>query len=294
MTFFTPMVLWAKLNVVATTSDVGALAEEIGGDRVVVTTLARPTEDPHFVDAKPSFILKLNRADAVIEGGAELEMGWLPALLDNARNSKLAPGALGHIACAKGVAMLEIPAILDRSKGDIHASGNPHFMVDPGCAKIAASHICDGFCALDSASLSFYKKNLEMFNAKLDAKLAEWQKTLAPYQGYQAVAYHDTWIYFAKRFGINIDVFLEPKPGLPPTPANLAAVMAKMKQEQIHVILVEPYQNRKTAETVAADTGASIVNVTQFPGGVQGTEGGYIDLIDYLVHSIANAFLEKQ
>src|SRR6266516_2522403 len=139
----------AKLNVVATTADFGAIAQEIGGDKIELATLAKPTEDPHFVDAKPSFIVKLNRADVLIEGGAELEIGWLPALLDQSRNSKLAPGAPGHVACAQGVQMLEVPSTLDRSKGDIHAAGNPHYVVDPVNAKKVAENIANAFCALD-------------------------------------------------------------------------------------------------------------------------------------------------
>src|SRR5262249_38161349 len=125
----------AKVEVVATTPDFASIAAEIGGGRASITTLAKPTEDPHFVDAKPSFIVKLNRADAVVEGGAELEIGWLPALLDQARNPRLAPGAPGRISCSQGVPLLEIPATLDRSRGDIHAAGNPHFMTDPLNAK---------------------------------------------------------------------------------------------------------------------------------------------------------------
>src|SRR5690349_993146 len=137
----------AKLNVVATTPDLASIAKEIGGDRIEITTLAKPTEDPHFVDAKPSFIVKLNRTDVLIEGGAELEIGWLPALLDQARNGKLAPGAPGHVAAAQGVTLLEIPSALDRSRGDIHAAGNPHFLVDPVNAKIVAEHIANVLCA---------------------------------------------------------------------------------------------------------------------------------------------------
>src|SRR5258707_2689718 len=151
---FVPFVLFtlchpalAKLNVVATTPDLASIAKEIGVEAIDLTTLAKPTEDPHFVDAKPSFIVKLNRADALIEGGAELEIGWLPALLDQSRNSKLAAGAPGRIACAAGIQLLEVPSTLDRSKGDIHAAGNPHFMVDPLNAQIVAQHIAHSFCA---------------------------------------------------------------------------------------------------------------------------------------------------
>ena len=282
----------AKLEIVATTPDFGSIAAEIAGTRASVTTLAKPTEDPHFVDAKPSFIVKLNRADAVIEGGAELEIGWLPALLDQSRNAHLAPGAPGRIACAQGISLLEIPATLDRSRGDIHATGNPHYMTDPLNAKIVGEHIANAFCQLDPKSCDSYRANLKKFAADLEGKTAEWEKLLAPFKGQRVVAYHDTWPYFAHRFGLNIDLFLEPKPGIPPTPVHLAEVVARMKAEHIHVILVEPYQNRKTAEAVAADTGATVVDAAQFPGGVKGTEKGYLELIDYLVKSLAKALGE--
>jgi len=282
----------AKVEVVATTPDFGSIAAEIGGSRASVTTLAKPTEDPHFVDAKPSFIVRLNRADAVVEGGAELEIGWLPALLDQSRNPRLAPGAAGRISCSQGISLLQIPATLDRSRGDIHAAGNPHFMTDPQNVKIVAEHIASAFCQLDPKSCDSYRANLGKFTAELESKSAEWEKVLAPFKGQRIVAYHDTWPYFARRFGLNIDVFLEPKPGIPPTPVHLAEVISRMKAEHIHVILVEPYQNRKTAEAVAADTAATVVDVAQFPGGVKGTEKGYIELMDYLVNSVAKALGE--
>jgi zinc/manganese transport system substrate-binding protein len=279
----------AKLNVVATTPDLASIAKEIGDDKIGLTTLAKPTEDPHFVDARPNLIVKLNRADVLIEGGAELEIGWLPALLDQARNDKLAPGAPGHVACAHGVQLLEVPSTLDRSKGDIHAAGNPHYVVDPVNATIAAQHITDAFCALDEKSSDAYRANLRKFTDALDAKLVEWQKTLAPFKGQQVVAYHNSWLYFGHRFGLKIDLFLEPKPGVPPTPTHLAEVITKMKEDKVHVIIVDPYLNRRTAETVAARTGATVVDVTQFPGGVKGTEAGYIQLLDYLVKAVARA-----
>jgi zinc/manganese transport system substrate-binding protein len=282
-----PFLAQAKLKVIATTADFGSIAEAVGGDKVEVTTLARPTEDPHFVDAKPSFIVKLNRADAVIEGGAELEIGWLPPLLEGARNAKLESGAPGHIVANQGVQLMEVPATLDRSKGDIHAAGNPHFMTDPVNARM------DSFCALDPKSCDTYRANLKKFTDELDAKMAEWEKLMAPYKGQEVVAYHDSWPYFARRFGLKIDMFLEPKPGIPPTPAHLAEVILKMKEDKTHVIIVDPYQNRKTADTVARNTDATVVNVTQFPGGVKGTEGGYIQMMDYLVKSIAQALGNK-
>ena len=284
----------ARLNVVATTADLGSIAREIGGDKIELTTLAKPTEDPHFVDAKPSFIVKLNHADVVIEGGAELEIGWLPALLDQARNEKIAPGAPGHVACAKGVPMLDVPTTLDRSRGDIHAAGNPHYIISPSNAKIVAQNIADAFCQNDPKSSEVYRASLKKFTDDIDVKLVEWRKTLAPFKGQSVVAYHDSWPYFAREFGLKIDLYLEPKPGVPPTPTHLAEVITKMRADKVHVIIVDPYLNRRTAETVATKTGATVVDVTQFPGGIKGTEGGYITLLDYLVNSIAKALAETK
>jgi zinc/manganese transport system substrate-binding protein len=284
----------AKLNVVATTPDLGSIASEIGGDKVAVTTLAKPTEDPHFVDAKPSFIVKLNHADVLVEGGAELEIGWLPALLEQSRNPKLAPGAVGYVACAQGIQLRDVPATLDRSKGDIHAAGNPHFIVDPVNAKIVAQRITDAFCQNDANDCETYRANLKKFLGQLDAKIAEWEKLLAPFKGKEVVSYHNSWPYFGDRFGLKMDLFLEPKPGIPPSPAHLAEVITKMKGNKAHVIIVDPYLNRRTAETVARNTDAEVVNVTQFPGGVKGTEGGYLQTLDYDVKAIAKALAEKK
>lgn len=284
----------AKLNVVATTPDLASIAQAIGGNLIDLTTLAKPTEDPHFVDAKPSFIVKLNHADVLIEGGAELEIGWLPALLDQARNPKIAGSGPGHVSCAQGVQLLEVPSSLDRSRGDIHAAGNPHYLVDPVNAKIVAQHIAEVFSAQDQKNAGEYRARVKKFTDELDAKIAAWENTMKPFQGQEIVAYHNSWLYFGKRFGLNIDIFLEPKPGVPPTPTHLAEVIVKMRQDHVRVIIVDPYLNRRTAETVAAKTEGTVVDVTQFPGGVKGAEGGYIQLMDYLVNSVSRALLAKK
>lgn len=284
----------AKLNVVATTPDLTAIAKEVGGDLVDITTLGRPTEDPHFVDAKPSFIVKLNKADVLIEGGAELEIGWLPPLLNGARNEKIQNGQPGRILCNAGITMREVPTALDRSQGDLHAAGNPHFMVDPANARIVAQHLAEAFCKLDAKSCDKFNANLKKFTDTLDAKMAEWERALEPFKGREVVAYHNSWLYFAERFGLKIEMFLEPKPGIPPSPAHLANVITKMKEKNARVVIVDPYLNRKTAETVARSTDATVVDVAQFPGGVKGTEGSYIALMDYLVNSMAKALGEKK
>ena len=276
----------AQIRVVATTPDLASVAREIGGDKVSVVALAKPTEDPHYVDAKPSHIVTLNRADALIEGGAELELGWLPPLLENSRNSKISAGAPGRITASDGVKMLEIPTSFDRSKGDVHSLGNPHFMIDPVTVKIIARNIADHFSQIDPRNAATYNGNLTRFNAKLDAKYADWQKELAPYRGARIVTYHKDFIYFADRFGLIIVDELEPKPGIAPSPAHLAQVIGKMKATNAKVILVQPFQNRKTAETVARQTGATVLDVPQQPGAASNTTT-YFDMMDNLVHTLA-------
>jgi zinc/manganese transport system substrate-binding protein len=276
----------AQIRVVATTPDLASVAREIGGDKVSVVALAKPTEDPHYVDAKPSHIVTLNRADALIEGGAELELGWLPPLLENSRNSKISAGAAGRIVASDGVKMLEIPTSFDRSKGDVHSLGNPHFMIDPVTVRIVARNIADHFAQIDSKNAATYNGNLSRFNTKLDAKYAEWQKELAPYRGARIVTYHKDFIYFADRFGLNIVDELEPKPGIAPSPAHLAQVIGKMKAGNAKVILVQPFQNRKTAETVARQTGATVLDTPEQPGAAPNTTT-YFDMMDNLVHTLA-------
>src|SRR5256885_15138256 len=276
----------AQLRVVATTPDIASVAREIGGDRVSVVALAKPTEAPHFVDAKPSFIVTLNRADALIEGGAELELGWLPPLLENARNGKIGAGAPGRIVASEGVRLLEIPTSFDRSKGDIHSLGNPHFMIDPITVKIVARNIASHFEQIDPKNAATYAANLARFNARVDTKLAEWQKRLAPYRGAKIVTYHRDFIYLAQRFGFTIVDELEPKPGIAPSPSHLAQVIGEMKRANAKVILVQPFQNRKTAETVARQTGASVLDTPQQPGAARNTTT-YFDMVDNLVRSLA-------
>jgi zinc/manganese transport system substrate-binding protein len=278
----------AKLNVVATLPDFGSLARDIGGDKVNLTVLAKPTEDPHFVDARPSFVVALRNADVLIDGGAELELGWLPPLLQNARNPKIEVGKPGRIQASEGVRLMNVPANVTRAAGDVHALGNPHFTVDPIIAKAVAQHIAQSFSALDPANAAFYEGNYKKFEATINAKLQEWGATMQPFHGQHIVAYHDSWPYFAHRFGVAIDIFLEPKPGIPPSPSHLTEVIAQMKAQHIKAIIVEPFHDRRIAEKAASATGAKVIEFSQFPGGLPGTDS-YVKLIDTLVSRLAAA-----
>ena len=281
----------AKLNVVATLPDYGAVARDIGGDKVDVTVMAKPTEDPHFVDARPSFIVKLRAADVLIEGGAELEVGWLPPLLQNARNAKLETGKPGRVVASQGIRMMNVPTTLTRAAGDVHAMGNPHFMMDPIIVKAVAKHIADAFAAADSANATQYLANYAKFEQTINAKLQEWGGAMLPFKGRQIVAYHDSWPYFARRFGLVSEIFLEPKPGIPPSPSHLVKVIGDMKAAHAHAIIVEPFHNRKTAEKVASSTGAHIADVAQFPGALPNTES-YAAFMDLIVARVAAALKE--
>ena len=278
----------AKIKVVATLPDLGALAREVGGDKVEVSILAKPTEDSHFVDARPSFVVQLRDADVLIDGGAELEIGWLPPLLQNARNPKIDVGKPGRVQASTGVRLMNAPAGADRSAGDVHALGNPHFVVDPIIAKTVAANIARAFTAVDEKNTLVYDANLKKFEAAINAKLQEWGAAMLPFKGQNVVAYHDSWPYFAHRFGVNIDTFLEPKPGIPPSPSHLAGVIEKMKAQKIKAIIVEPFHDRKIAEKVASATGAKVVEFAQYPGGLPGTDS-YVKLIDKLVSNLSAA-----
>ena len=278
----------AKIKVVATLPDLASLAREIGGDKVEVSSMAKPTEDSHFVDARPSFVVQLRSADVLIDGGAELELGWLPPLLQNARNPKLEVGKPGRVQASQGVRLMNVPTNVTRAAGDVHALGNPHFMTDPIIAKTVAQHIAQSFAAVDAPNAAFYDANYKKFEATINAKLQEWGATMLPFKGQSVVAYHDSWVYFAHRFGLNIDIFLEPKPGIPPSPSHLAEVIEKMKAQKIKAIIVEPFHDRKIAEKVAGSTGAKVVDFAQYPGALPGTET-YVKLIDTLVARLAAA-----
>jgi ABC-type Zn uptake system ZnuABC Zn-binding protein ZnuA len=279
------------VNVAATTPDLAALARAIGGDAVSVKTLAKPTEDPHFVDAKPSHVLTLNRADLLIDGGAELELGWLPALLESARNPRIAVGAPGRVSAAQGISLREIPTTFDRSHGDVHALGNPHFLLDPVNVRIVVAQIARHLSLVDPARAATYDANLRSFLATLDARMPVWQAELAPYAGAKIVTFHKDFLYLAERYRLEVVATLEPKPGIAPSPAHLAEVITTMRSAGARLILVQPYQNRRTAETVARQTNGVVLELAHQPGALRATET-YFSLMDSIVHALATALAE--
>ena len=279
----------AKLNVVATLPDFGSIAELIGGDKVQVTSIARGAEDPHFVDARPSFIRVLNQADVLLEGGAELEIGWLPPLVNSARNRKILAGAPGHVILSLGVPMLDLPTgPVDRSMGDVHPLGNPHYWLEPTNGKIMAARLAGVFSQLDPKNAATYAENLLKFNGTLDRKLAEWTRQLEPFKDTKVVTYHKAFDYFLKRFGFGLVGTLEPKPGVEPSPSYIAGLIPRIKSEGVKLIIIEGFRPRRTAERVAKDTGAKLVILPASTGGSPQAKD-YFGLLDYDVSQIVNA-----
>jgi len=271
-----PQAALAKLRIVTTLQDFAALAQEVGGDRVETLALAKGYQDPHFVDAKPSFVLQLSRADLLIVAGLELEIGYLPPLVDQSRNPRIRPGSPGHLDASQGCEILGRPAgAVSRAMGDVHPYGNPHYWTDPENGRRIARSIAARLSELDAAGAPSFAARLADFEARLTAREAEWTRWMAPYAGTKVVAFHDSWPNFARRFGLDIVDHVEPKPGIPPTPSHLLELMAKMRQEKIGLILVEPYFDAKTPQSIAEKTGAKLV--TLYP-----SVGGLPEITDYL------------
>jgi ABC-type Zn uptake system ZnuABC Zn-binding protein ZnuA len=284
----------AKLNVVATLPDYGAIAEEVGGDKVKVTSIARGTEDQHFVDARPSYVRVLNQADVLIEGGAEMEIGWLPPLVNNARNSKILADSPGHVILARTVHLLEVPTVtVDRSMGDVHPYGNPHFSLDPDNGKIIANALAEAFSALDAANAEFYRANARKFNERLEKKLAEWTKQMEPFRGTKVVTYHKSFDYLLERFGLVLAGTIEPKPGIEPSPSYISSLVPRLKSAGVKLVLMESFRPRKTPEYVTQTIGAKLLLL---PGSVGGNEKvkDYIGVFDYSVGQIAAALKESK
>jgi zinc/manganese transport system substrate-binding protein len=289
-----PLPAYAKLTVVATTPDLGSIAREVGGDRVEVTSLAKGTEDPHFVDAKPSFIRILNQADALIEGGADLEVGWLPPLVLNARNPKIQLGQPGRIVAAEVIRLLEVPTgPIDRSLGDVHPFGNPHFTLDPLNGKLIAQRIKERLCMLSTGDCPLFTANAKQFEDKIDSRLALWQKQMTPLHGTKVVTYHKSFSYLAERFGLRVVNTIEPKPGIPPSASHVRDLVAQMKAEGATLILVEPNRERKTPAFLSQETGAKVVLIPSMVGGTK-EAGDYPSFFDYIVKSLIDATGSRQ
>jgi zinc/manganese transport system substrate-binding protein len=277
------------LNVIATTEDLATIAREVAGDKAKVESLSRGYQDPHFVEAKPSFVLKLNKADLLIAVGRELEIGWLPPLITQARNAKIQPGADGYLDASSTARILEIPTgQLTRAMGDVHPSGNPHYWLDPENGKHIAKAIADKLAALDHANAAYYAQRYDDFEKRLTAAEARWTGMMAPYKGTQVVTYHRSWPNFADRFGLEVIGYVEPKPGIPPSPSHTIDVINAMKRQNVKIILVEPYFDLKTPNSIARETGARVLVMPPSVGGEKEITD-YIKLFDYDLQLLTDA-----
>jgi zinc/manganese transport system substrate-binding protein len=290
---FAPLIAEAKVNVVATLPDFGAIAEAVGGEHVKVTTIARGSEDAHFVDARPSFVRVLNQADLLIEGGAELEVGWLPPLVQTGRNSKILADAPGHLILGRYVTLLDVASgPIDRSMGDVHPAGNPHFWLDPANGQIIAQQIADALSKIDAKNASAYAAAARAFSDKLAQKLGEWKKKMEPYRGTKVVTYHKSFDYFAREFGLEIIGQLEPKPGIEPSASHINTIVQRARQEQVKLLMIEPFRPRRTAERAAEAIGAKLLIAPDKVGATEKARD-YFSLFDELTSMIAGALDAK-
>lgn len=258
----------AKLNIVTTTADLASIAGEIAGDRATVASIARGYQDPHFVEAKPSFLLQLRKADLLIAVGLDLEVGWLPPLLEQSRNAKVRPGSPGYLDVSGGVEILDRPTgAVNRSMGDIHAMGNPHYWVEPANAIRIATQIQQRLAQLQPEDAAYFKQRLENFKKRMNEANKRWTSQLAPFKGAKVVTYHNSWPNFMRRYGLNVVGYVEPKPGVPPSPSHLLNLINLMKREKVKAILVEPYFDLKTPNSVASRAGAKVLVLYPSVGG---------------------------
>ncbi|MCC7242843.1 MAG: zinc ABC transporter substrate-binding protein [Acidobacteria bacterium] len=280
----------APPKVVTTTEDLASLVREVGGDKVSVDAMARGYQDPHFVEPKPSFILKLHDADLLVVIGRELEIGWLPPLLTQSRNARIQPGSPGYLDASVGVQILEIPTgQITRAMGDVHSQGNPHYWLDPGNGRIMARAIATALGRLSPADQPYFEQRYADFDRRLSDAEKRWAAAMAPYKGTKLVTYHRSWPNFTERFGLDVIGYVEPKPGIPPSPSHTLELMVEMKRQQAKVILVEPYFDTKTPDAIARDVGGKVLVLSPSVGGARDATD-YIALFDYDINLLTTTF----
>jgi zinc/manganese transport system substrate-binding protein len=279
----------SKLNVVTTTEDLAAIAREVGGDHITVDSIAKGYQDPHFVEAKPSFILKLQKADLLVLVGRDLEIGWLPPLIQQSRNSKVQVGADGYLDASLQARILEIPqGQVTRAEGDVHPLGNPHYWLDPANGKIIAREIFDKFVRFRPNDRAYFEQRLNDFVSRLNDAEKRWGALMAPYKDTKVVTYHRSYSNFAEKFGLSVVGYVEPKPGIPPTPQHTLDLINDMKRGNVKIVLVEPYFDLKTPNSIGRETGAEVLVMPPSVGGVKDVPD-YFKLFDYDLALLTNA-----
>jgi zinc/manganese transport system substrate-binding protein len=283
-----------KLNVVTATTDMAALAQEVGGDRISVESIAKGYQDPHFVEAKPSFLLKLRQADLLILVGLQLEIGWLPPLITQSGNARVQVGANGYLDASQFAEILDIPTgTVTRAMGDVHPLGNPHYWLDPDNGRRIAKGIAAKLGELDPADTGYFQERFQDFDKRLSAAEQKWEAEMKPFHGRKVVTYHNSFPNFAKHFGLNVIGYVEPRPGIPPTPSHTIELIGLMKQENCKVILVEPYFDLKTPNSIARETGGKVVQYLPSVGGEKDVTD-YFKLFDYDIALLTQAFQATQ
>ena len=279
-----------KLNVVTSTTDMAALAQEVGGDRISVESIAKGYQDPHFVEAKPSFLLKLRQADLLVTVGLQLEIGWLPPLITQSGNPRIQVGAAGYLDASQFAEILEKPSgPVTRAMGDVHPLGNPHYWLDPDNGRRVARGIAGKLGELDPADSTYFQQRFQDFNKRLSAAEQKWDSEMAPYNGRKVVTYHNSFSNFAKHFHLQVIGYVEPRPGIPPTPSHTIDVIGMMKRENCKVVLVEPYFDLKTPNSIGSATGAKVLVYLPSVGGEKQVTN-YFELFDYDIALLKKAF----
>jgi ABC-type Zn uptake system ZnuABC Zn-binding protein ZnuA len=279
-----------KLKVVTTIADLASITSEVGGDRVDVMSIARGYQDPHFVEPKPSYLISLRNADLLEVVGLDLEIGWLPPLLDQSRNSRIRPGAQGYLDLSRGVEILDKPSgAVNRSMGDIHAGGNPHYWLDPANAVRIAMQIEKKLSELRPADAPYFQQRLNSFKIRMNEANRRWMSMLEPYRGAKIVTYHRSWSNFVNRFGLDVVGFVEPKPGVPPSPSHTFELINLMKALKVKVIVMEPYFDHKTPQSIAERTGAKLVVLYPSVGGAKSGTADYFETFDSNVSALVKA-----
>lgn len=283
-----------KLNVIASTTDLAAMAQEVGGDRISVDSIAKGYQDPHFVEAKPSFLLKLRNADLLISVGLQLEIGWLPPLVNQSGNPRIQVGAPGYLDASQFAEILEIPTgQVTRAMGDVHPLGNPHYWLDPDNGRRVAKGIADKLGELDPSDSTYFQQRYQDFDKRLTAAEKGWEDKMRPYHGRKVVTYHRSWPNFAKHFGLDVVGYIEPRPGIPPTPQHTIELIQQMKRDNVKLMLIEPYFDLKTPDSIARETGGKVVVLLPSVGGEKQVTD-YFKLFDYDIDLLVKAFNETK
>jgi ABC-type Zn uptake system ZnuABC Zn-binding protein ZnuA len=278
----------AKIKVVATIPDLADMARHIGGDLVDVSSIATGVENIHAVPMKPSFATLLNRADILLNMGLEMEHAFLPGLLEAARNPKIMRDMPAYVDCSVYVNVLEVPTRIDRSLGDLHPMGNPHYNFDPASGKEAARAIAEGLSRNYPEHKAVFEKNLAAYLAELDRNIARWEKEAAPLKGKKLVSYHPDLVYFAEAFGMQAFGTIEIRAGVPPTPGHIAELEDSMRRNKVDFVVRELQYPADLAATVAQATGAKLVELPSMVGGVPEAKD-YISFVDYNLHAMLKA-----